>query len=168
MTAPEPFDYRSERWINFRHEIFSQRGCRCEIDGYMHPGNQLHHRKSAYWFPDDAFDPKNVIVLCMDRCHKLIHHCNRNRGIVYAAERTRDTGEWIDVPQQWFEDYETLCSDPRLFDLAKVALLRPGDLPTQKPTKVEVAAMRWNVPRQFDLPVDYAANDNAFRIRRKR
>lgn len=75
------FNYRSKRWKRVSEDAQRQAGWRCELTSCRRDKRQLeraglylvtHHRLDADAYPQFAFDPDCLIVLC-NECHDTIH-----------------------------------------------------------------------------------------------
>ena len=77
--------YRTREWKEFRYKILSVRGNRCECCGRGPKEKaiiQVDHIFPRFTFPEKAFDPDNMQVLCSD--------CNEGKGI-------KDKTRWSNI-----------------------------------------------------------------------
>lgn len=70
-----PFDYNSSKWRRLRAHILARDGYRCQLCkryGRTTQAKIVHHKKDADQYPEFAYDPSNLISLCM-MCHNKVH-----------------------------------------------------------------------------------------------
>ena len=63
---PKDF-YNSNEWAEMRIKILKRDGVKCIHCG--NPANHVDHINSAFYFPEMALDPNNLISSC-ESCHK--------------------------------------------------------------------------------------------------
>lgn len=75
--------YRSKPWLDLRYRMLVLRGNRCNACGRGPKDGaiiQIDHIRPRYIYPELAFDPSNLQILCSS--------CNTGKGIV-------DKTDWI-------------------------------------------------------------------------
>jgi thymidylate synthase (FAD) len=88
--AEVPAEKRAYYWLKYESENFRLRANhQCERCGVDHHRLHCHHIKPVKLYPDLAFSPENILVLCPS-CHKQAHSLVPSAAKVVSIEYARE------------------------------------------------------------------------------